>query len=207
MLSESTPNVDPTWDQKTAVSLQVLVFLRLVTWPHNLTPGLSSNNERDMSCDPFHDHVLWFMHILLVTQAKASSVCEHAIQRYEHQEARLLGLRPSLKLILLAVSRMHLSTVVTQKQLSLRLAFIGEMNACRGKQVSSDTVDAGKRELCPLFKVGDHRRQQQLERFAFRRWRFQREKVAWKRTCQHETDSRTECWCKWWSIESSKSTF
>lgn len=70
---------------------------------------------------------------------------------------------------------MHLSIVETQKQLSLKLAFIGEMNACGGKQVSSDTVDAGKREVCPLFKAGDHRKQQQLERCAFRRWRFQRE--------------------------------
>lgn len=76
------------------------------------------------------------MHILLVTQAKASSVCEHAIQRYEHQEVRLSGLGPSLKLIP-SVLLFFWQLVVTQKQLSLRLAFIGGVNACSGKQVES----------------------------------------------------------------------
>lgn len=58
MLSEIAPKVGPICSQKTAVSLQVLVFLRLIAWPHNLTPGLSSSNQREVSCDPFHDYAL-----------------------------------------------------------------------------------------------------------------------------------------------------
>lgn len=51
-LAEIAPKVGPTCYQKTSVSLQVLVFLGLVTCPNSLTSEFSSNTETDK---------LWFL--------------------------------------------------------------------------------------------------------------------------------------------------
>lgn len=48
-------------------------------------------------------------------------------------------------------------------QLSLRCALADGMNTCGGEQISSNSADVGHRQFCTAFRVGNDRKQQQLD--------------------------------------------